>query len=108
MPNHILFSKDLSDKQKLLFCYITSLCAERWYCRASNKYISENLDCKPKTISDNISKLSKLWFINVNIDITGGNQRKVSLNSSIPIPKKQDTYTEKKRKSYTKKQDIII
>ena len=41
IPNLVLFDKRLNDKQKLLFCLISSLCAEKWYCRASNEYLWE-------------------------------------------------------------------
>jgi len=67
MPNSILFDKNLSDKQKLLFCYISSLCAEKWYCRASNNHIWEKLWVSWTTISTNISKLSELLYIEIDL-----------------------------------------
>lgn len=68
MPNSILYNKELTDKQKLLFCTISSLCAEKWYCRATNEYIGELLDADKSTISRNISVLQEKWFIGVEID----------------------------------------
>lgn len=68
MPNCILYNKELTDKQKLLFCTISSLCAEKWYCRATNEYIWELLDADKSTISRNISVLQEKWFIGVEID----------------------------------------
>ena len=29
MPNEVLYSKELTDKQKLLFCAVSNLCAEK-------------------------------------------------------------------------------
>ena len=68
MPNCILYNKELTDKQKLLFCTISSLCAEKWYCRATNEYIWELLGADKSTISRNISVLQEKWFIGVEID----------------------------------------
>ena len=65
MPHTILFDKTLTDKQKLLYCFITSLCAEKWYCWASNKYIAEKLWVNATTISTNINVLKKLWYIDI-------------------------------------------
>lgn len=67
MPNKILFNKILSDKQKLLYCYISSLCAEKWYCWASNEYIWQQIWTQKDNISKNINQLIKLWFLYVEI-----------------------------------------
>lgn len=67
MPNSVLFSKEITDKQKLLYCLVSSLCAEEGYCRASNDYLWEKLWVKKWTISKNISKLEEKWFIVVEI-----------------------------------------
>ena len=77
MPNLVLFSKDLTDKQKLLFCLISSLCAEKWFCRATNEYLWEVLWVKEWTISTSISKLKSVGFIDYTIE--NNNKRKISL-----------------------------
>ena len=77
MPNTILFSKDLTDKQKLLYCLISSLCAENGYCRATNEYLWELLNASKITISKNISILVEKWFI--YIEINQNYQRKITL-----------------------------
>ena len=79
MPNSVLFSKELTDKQKLLFCLISSLCAEKWYCRATNDYIGELLNADKRTISRNLSELEEKWFITIEIWI----QRKISLDKNV-------------------------
>lgn len=81
IPNVVLYDTELSDKQKLLYWVISSLCAEKWYCRASNEYIWELLDADKRTISRNISELYERWYIEVNID--SYNKRYIELNSVI-------------------------
>ena len=63
MLNTVLYSKELTDKQKLLFCSISSLCAEKGYCRAKNKHFAELFWVHEITISKNISLLQKKGFI---------------------------------------------
>lgn len=77
MPNSVLFNKDLTDKQKLLYCLISSLCAEKWYCRATNEYLWELLNASKITISKNISILVEKWFI--FIEVNQNYQRKLTL-----------------------------
>lgn len=77
MPNSVLFSKEITDKQKLLYCLIASLCAEEWYCRASNDYLWEKLWAKRWTISKNVSELEGKGFIEVVIE--DNHKRKITL-----------------------------
>lgn len=77
MPNSVLFNKGLTDKQKLLFCLVSSLCAEKWYCRATNEYLWELLNASKITISKNISVLVDKWLI--YIEVNQNYQRKLTL-----------------------------
>lgn len=77
MPNMVLYSKELTDKQKLLYCLISSLCAEKWYCRATNEYIWQLLNANKTTISKNISALVEKWFI--YLEVNQNYQRKLTL-----------------------------
>ena len=99
MPNKVLFSKELTDKQKLLYCLISSLCAKEWYCWASNKYLWEILWVKERTISNWIKTLIEQWFINSDINKSKGNERHITIaivNNHIPYcEKSQDPYCEK-------------
>lgn len=81
IPNVVLYDNELSDKQKLLYWTISSLCAEKWYCRASNDYIWELLNADKRTISRNISELEKKWYINITMD--SNYKRYIELNSII-------------------------
>lgn len=81
IPNLVLFDKRLNDKQKLLFCLISSLCAEKWYCRASNEYLWERLWVWKQCISNNIKELSDLWYL--NLEIIKNYDRKISISYNI-------------------------
>ena len=83
MSNTVLYSKELTDKQKLLFWAISNLCAEKWYCRATNEHIWELLNADERTIRRNISALQEKWFINVSIK--DKNIRHITLNESTDI-----------------------
>ena len=80
MPNSVLYNKDLTDKQKLLFCTISSLCAEKGYCRATNETIGELLNADKSTISRNVSVLEAKWFITLEID--QNYKRKITLGKN--------------------------
>lgn len=100
LPNKILFDKQLSDKEKLLFVLISSLCAEKWYCRANNHYFSECLWINETNCSRYISSLYKKWFIFVDVKKDMWNKRIISLSSakeqilskSIPLAENDNTY----------------
>jgi len=96
MPNNILFDKELSDKQKLLYCYISSLCAEKWYCWASNKYIWQKLWVNETTISTHINILAKLWYIEIQ---QWSNQKRKCLlkNQNEPFEKSKTEPFEKSK-----------
>lgn len=68
MPNRVLYSTKLTDKQKLLFWAISNLCAEKGYCRATNDYLGELLWADKRTISRNLTPLLEEWFISIGED----------------------------------------
>lgn len=77
MPNKVLFDKELSDKAKLLFCFISSLCAEKWYCRATNDRIAEQFGVTGRTIREHITELQKHEYITV--ELKEGNKRTIKI-----------------------------
>lgn len=100
MPNEILFNSNLKDKEKLLYCFISSLCAKEGYCWATNGYIADQLNIKTEktsltkqTISTYINNLKKLGYVNIEYEYKGKQiiNRKVLLNSLIPIKEKLNT-----------------
>ena len=75
MPNEILFNEDLKDKEKLLYCFVSSLCAAEWYCWATNQYLADQLNVKtPKTkltrqtISTYLNSLSRFWYLDIEME----------------------------------------
>ena len=77
MPNKVLFDKELSDKAKLLFCLISSLCAEKWFCRAGNEYIAKQMWMSERTVREHIAILVKHGYITLVVE--KWNQRKMTI-----------------------------
>ena len=104
MANVVLFDKNLTDKQKLLYCLISSLCAEKWYCWASNKYLWEKLWVKEWTISNWVKVLIEYWYIESDIQTLKWNERHITICNVI----NHNTYCEKSQEGYCEKsQDNI-
>lgn len=97
MPNTVLYDKELSATQKLVYVIVSSLCAEKWHCRASNKYIWELLNLSVDTTSEAINKLVEKKYLHSKIDKKDGNKRILTLSEKSPIPigKNSDTYPKK-------------
>ena len=87
MPNKVLFDNELKDKQKLLFCLISSLCAKEWFCWATNDYLWSKLNANKLTISRNLAVLQEKWYI--SMEIWKWNERKIA------IDKNDNTYWQK-------------
>lgn len=81
MPNVVLFNKELTDKQKLLYCLISSLCAEKGYCRATNDYLWELLNADARTMRRNVSALEEKWFIVT--EVSQNNKRIITLDKNV-------------------------
>jgi len=79
IPNKVLYDPEMKAQEKLLFCSISSLCAEKWYCRANNEFFSQRFGITKSHISRWINKLKDKWYIEINIDESQGNKRKICL-----------------------------
>ena len=99
IPNMVLFDNRLTDKQKLLFCLISSLCAEKWYCWASNTYLWEKLNVKAWTISTAVKALIDLGYVYSDVNKSKGNERHITIGNV----KNQNTYCEKSQYPYCEK-----
>lgn len=97
MPNKVLYDEELTPTQKLIFIVVSSLCAERWYCRASNSYIGDMLWISINTTSEAINKLIDKWYLHSVVDKKEGNKRILTLSQKIgiPIPKNSYSYPKK-------------
>jgi hypothetical protein len=104
MPNIVLFSSELTDKQKLLFCLISSLCAEKWFCRATNDYLWKLLWASKTTISKNISALQEKWFVSVDVSLEQWNSRKITIvENDYPMVENDKRYSQKWQEGYSQK-----
>jgi hypothetical protein len=58
MPNVVLFNKELTSTDKLMFCYISSLCAGSGSCRPRNKHLAEKFDLKQRQVTNILQNLA--------------------------------------------------
>lgn len=80
IPNKIIHDDSINSLAKLLYCEITSLCAERGYCWASNRYLAGKFGVTMRSITRAITQLEKyLMFEN-----RGGAQRRIWVHHVKP------------------------
>jgi len=90
--NEWLFNNKIKNELKLLI-YISSLCATKGYCYASNAHFADKFDTTKETISRKISKLEKLGYISSKLIYQNGTKvvkfRQITLliKTSNPIDK---------------------
>ena len=65
IPAEIWLDKRLSALDKMIFAEIDSLDNEQTHCYASNKYLAEFCQCSETKISNSISKLIELGYIEI-------------------------------------------
>lgn len=81
LPRKISMNKDLTDFAKILYSELSSLCAEKGYCWATNQYLGELFGKSEKTISITIASLSPYLFIENG---SGGNTtRKIYIHQLL-------------------------
>mgnify|MGYP002620471281 CR=1 FL=1 len=93
MPNKVLFDKDLKWFAKSIFVVVSSLCSEKWYCRASNEYVANVMWVSEKTVSRSINELVDKWYIHSQIDKNNGNRRVLTLSPKLSIPMDKIVHT---------------
>lgn len=108
LPNTILFDKNLSDKEKLLYVLISSLCAEKWHCRANNMYFSEKLWITKSRMSNWITSLWEKWYIQIDVRKDEWNKRYISIanNSKTYCWKEQEGIAENSKHNNTNNNSI--
>ena len=108
IPSTILYNNNLKPNQKLLYAIITSLSCKKGYCFATNKYLADKLNAKPKTVSTWISDLKNKNYIIVEIIKDEKNQvaeRRIYINDT-PILFLMDTPILKKWRGYPTKNGV--
>lgn len=120
IPAEVLFNKDLSNTEKLLFGLIKSLSSSSRGCWASNRWLGEMLDVGVSTISASISNLHSLHYLKVEIHpkSISDRERRIFINDDYirqykkiilavndnpnPLPKNRKTPTKKLEDPYQK------
>jgi len=99
IPNKILHDENISPGAKIVYCAISSLCAERGYCWATNTYIAGLFGISNATVSGYLTQLEKyLIFENrtsfkrrIRVHTLNKNARKVKENLKQPSRKLEGT-----------------
>ncbi len=65
--NEWIFDNRIDNELKLLL-YISSLCAQEWYCFAGNLHFAEKFKEHEVTISRKVKNLEKLWHIKIEYE----------------------------------------
>lgn len=63
LPKKVMYDKEVCSSAKLLYCEISSLCAQRGYCWATNAYFSEVFGVNSNTISAWMTSLERYLII---------------------------------------------
>lgn len=103
VPRIILSDGNCSSTDKLIFGIINSLSFKKGYCYANNKYFENLLGLSTKTISNSLSNLKKLKYIDIEYL---GRKRIVRLCKNIT--KDEFTKVEKNVKEDIEKNTTII
>jgi len=89
LPNNILYDESLNDKAKLLYVTLSSLCAEKGYCWATNDYLAQKYNVSSRTISRRVSELANHLSI-IYIDKGKKTERRIiSLDKSVLPPRQK-------------------
>lgn len=91
IPANVRYDKDLSPNAKLLYGEITSLCNEKGYCWANNRYFMELYNISDRQIRNLLKQLSDKNYI--NIELINNTNRRIYITDSpeknfLPLGKK--------------------
>lgn len=85
MPNAVLFDPDLTSTAKLIYVYVSSLCAERGYCWASNSHIADKFGVSERQVSRCITLLEKY----LQIENGSNEKRRIWLDKNVQVPRQK-------------------
>ena len=89
LPVYIRHSKKLNPTTKLVYAEITACLEDSGVCKKPNVYFSKALHIHKTTVSEQITKLRKLNFINVYIEYEKGTQKFKSRYITLTYPQIQ-------------------
>ena len=86
IPAEVLFNPELSNTQRILFGFIRNLSHSPKGCWASNRYLAKCLKTKPQTITNGVTKLKDLYYIEVEYHtmLNGLQGRNIFINKNYP------------------------
>ena len=93
IPATVRYNKDLKPNEKLLYGEITALANSKGFCFASNRYFAELYKVTIHTVSQWISHLEKLGYVNIELikdDKKEIKERRIYISDTPYIQK--DTY----------------
>jgi len=97
IPADVRYDARLKPNAKLLYGEITALCTQEGFCWAENEYFAALYGVNTETVSRWISQLRDGGYIDVDIQKSEGNKRKIG------IAQKVNTYCQKTQEVLTKK-----
>jgi len=97
IPRKVMTDESLPAGAKLLYCELSSLCASKGYCWATNRYLAELFHVSTATISDWITKLEKYLVFENRTSF----KRKIWVhNLKFQPSRKLDSYKKKSTKNH--------
>lgn len=102
IPASVRYDASLTANAKLLYGELSALSNERGYAWAGNSYFAKLYGVSNKTVSVWIASLRDGGHIQVEIDATKGNARKIFVPMG-GIPKNRERYPEKSGEGYPEK-----
>lgn len=90
IPSFIGFDTELTLYDVFLYGIISSLCNTFGFCYATNSYLAQLRKVDERTVKRSIAHLQEKKYIYSEIDILGGNKRKIYLSypsdKNVPTP----------------------
>ena len=81
IPDTIMYDKELTENEKLLYGEITALSNKLGYCFATNSYFADLYNCTTRAIQSTIAKLQERGYIKVVIE--NNYKRKIFLTDAL-------------------------
>jgi hypothetical protein len=100
IPANVRYDKSLSANAKLLYSEITSLCNDKGYCWASNKYFADLYGVSQKSISNWISTLVGKGYLFMKMIYREGTREILERHLSME-PMEENFYTPMEKKFHT-------
>ena len=116
IQSDVLFDKDLSSTEKLLYAYITSLTNERGYCFAKNKHFMDKFEATERTIRNCLASLKERNYIFVQLILDKNTKevlerriyvREMILNKIIKNNSHFDDFIKENEEIYVDKNDYF-